>query len=89
MTPGEPANQASLFDSPAEQPPAYDAAFRMGRVEVSSKPAREILMRATGFMDQYDFTLNPYSGCAFGCRCFCGKSLCYLVECCDGGRPCW
>ena len=39
----------------------------MGRVEVSSKPAREILMRATGFMGEYDFTLNPYSGCAFGC----------------------
>ena len=67
MTSSEPATQASLFDSPAEQPPVYDAAFRTGRVEVSSKPAREILMRATGFMDQYDFTLNPYSGCAFGC----------------------
>ena len=67
VTPGEPAPQASLFDSPAEQPAAYDAAFRTGRVEVSSKPAREILMRATGFMGQYDFTLNPYSGCAFGC----------------------
>ena len=39
----------------------------MGRVEVSSKPAREILTRATGFMAEYDFTLNPYSGCAFGC----------------------
>ncbi|MXW23917.1 MAG: radical SAM protein [Chloroflexi bacterium] len=24
-------------------------------------------MRATGFMGEYDFTLNPYSGCAFGC----------------------
>ena len=73
MTPREPATQASLFDSPPEQPPAYDAAFRMGRVEVSSKPAREILMRATGFMDEYDFTLNPYSGCAFGC------SYCYAA----------
>ncbi len=30
-------------------------------------PAREILTRATGFMDAYDFTLNPYSGCSFGC----------------------
>ena len=28
---------------------------------------RDILTRATGFMDAYDFTLNPYAGCAFGC----------------------
>ena len=67
MTTSEPPTQASLFDSQADQPPVDATAFRTGRVEVSSKPAREILMRATGFMDQYDFTLNPYSGCAFGC----------------------
>ena len=59
--------QASLFDSEGEKPDAYLAPFRMGRAEVSSKPAREILTRATGFMADYDFTLNPYSGCAFGC----------------------
>ena len=34
---------------------------------VSYAPAREILTKATGFMDAYDFTLNPYSGCSFGC----------------------
>ena len=27
----------------------------------------DILTRATGFMDAYDFTLNPYAGCSFGC----------------------
>ena len=26
-----------------------------------------ILTRATGFMGEYDFTLNPYGGCTFGC----------------------
>lgn len=26
-----------------------------------------VLTRATGFMGDYDFTLNPYSGCSFGC----------------------
>ena len=67
MTPAEPAAQASLFDAVAEEPAVYAAASSAGRVEVSSKPAREILMRATGFMGEYDFTLNPYSGCAFGC----------------------
>ena len=26
-----------------------------------------ILTKATGFMSRYDYTLNPYGGCAFGC----------------------
>ena len=40
---------------------------RIGHVEVSYIQAREILTKSTGFMDAYDFTLNPYSGCSFGC----------------------
>ena len=39
----------------------------IGQVSVSHVRVREILTRATGFMDAYDFTLNPYSGCFFGC----------------------
>lgn len=39
----------------------------IGKVNVSYGQTREILTRATGFMDAYDFTLNPYSGCSFGC----------------------
>ena len=39
----------------------------IGDVAVSYGPTREIMTRATGFMDEYDFTLNPYSGCSFGC----------------------
>ena len=41
----------------------------MTRVQaaVAYAPAREVLTAATGFMDAYDFTLNPYSGCSFGC----------------------
>ena len=42
--------------------------IRIGQeTTVHYAPAREILTRATGFMDAYDFTLNPYSGCSFGC----------------------
>ena len=40
---------------------------RIGETTVSYGHAREILTRATGFMDAYDYTLNPYSGCFFGC----------------------
>ena len=52
--------QPPLFDEPARP-------SRIGQVHVEYNPARDILTRATGFMDAYDFTLNPYSGCSFGC----------------------
>ena len=39
----------------------------IGQVAVSYARTRDLLTRATGFMDAYDFTLNPYSGCSFGC----------------------
>ena len=65
-------NQSSLFgfdnssqptegDLPAEKPE------QIGQTTITYTPAREILTKATGFMDAYDFTLNPYSGCSFGC----------------------
>ncbi len=40
---------------------------QIGETKIFYTPAKEILTRATGFMDAYDFTLNPYSGCSFGC----------------------
>ena len=40
---------------------------RIGDVSVTYARVREILTKATGFMDAYDFTLNPYGGCSFGC----------------------
>jgi DNA repair photolyase len=36
-------------------------------VEVRYKQSSGILSKATGFINSFDFTLNPYSGCAFGC----------------------
>ena len=46
--------------------PSFDSFF-IGHALVSDAPAQEILTRATGFMGEYDYTLNPYSGCSFGC----------------------
>ena len=62
----EPAVAYSVAP-PAETFSGSDRLTRIGHVDVSYAPAREILTKATGFMDAYDFTLNPYSGCSFGC----------------------
>lgn len=40
---------------------------KLGHSDISYKDASSILTPASGFMDSYDFTLNPYSGCSFGC----------------------
>jgi len=57
-------DQRSLFggdDVPAERP------VRIGHASIDYAPASSILTKASGFMSSYDFTLNPYSGCSFGC----------------------
>lgn len=44
-----------------------DKRTSVGKTEVVYKDAASILTEGKGFMDGYDFTLNPYSGCSFGC----------------------
>jgi DNA repair photolyase len=39
----------------------------MGLTVIDYKDASSILTVPKGFMEGYDFTINPYSGCAFGC----------------------
>jgi len=38
------------------------------RTSVQHIDSKSILTRASGFLSRYDFTLNPYSGCGFGCE---------------------
>ncbi len=40
---------------------------RTGQADVAYVSTGQLLTKPTGFMDAYDFTLNPYSGCSFGC----------------------
>lgn len=41
---------------------------RIGQTDIQYISSASILTEAKGFMDAYDFTLNPYSGCSFGCN---------------------
>ncbi|MBC7855862.1 MAG: radical SAM protein [Pirellulaceae bacterium] len=50
-----------MADAPSHRP------TRLGPAIVNYKDASGILTKPSGFMAEYDFTINPYSGCAFGC----------------------
>ncbi len=59
------ADAGTLFDLEAfDAPPGPDI---FGQANVSYIDSRSILTVATGFAARYDFTMNPYSGCGFGC----------------------
>ncbi len=40
---------------------------KFGHAAITLGQTRDVLTRTSGFLQAYDFSLNPYSGCAFGC----------------------
>jgi DNA repair photolyase len=56
-----------LFDH-IEQTNEDDKKKKIGQTEIHYIKSASILTEAKGFMGAYDFTLNPYSGCSFGCN---------------------
>lgn len=59
--------QPSLFDPVPSEANACVLPVTIGHSEITSSSSRSILSRGTGFMRAYDFTLNPFTGCSFGC----------------------
>jgi DNA repair photolyase len=57
-------SELTLFGEPE---PATSFPLSIGRTRVEDRPSNSILTRASGFMSDFDYTLNPYSGCSFGC----------------------
>lgn len=62
------SGQLDLFETTIQpESVALKIPERVGRAVVTERETAQILSRANGFMGDYDFTLNPYSGCQFGC----------------------
>lgn len=50
------------------RPPTNQRPERLGPATISYIDSRSLLSPAGGFINAYKFTLNPYSGCGFGCE---------------------
>jgi DNA repair photolyase len=55
-------NQIALFDASGEDKPD-----KLGHATITYQHVGTLLNKTSGFMASYDYSLNPYSGCAFGC----------------------
>ena len=53
--------------------PATPIDRQRGKTKIHGIESKSILHKATGRLDSYDYTMNPYRGCQFGC------SYCYAA----------
>ena len=51
-----------------ENEQSEDRKKKIGQADIQYIQSASILTEAKGFMGAYDYTLNPYSGCSFGCN---------------------
>ena len=58
------SEQLALF---GDGDPTRPRKAKLGHAQIEYKDSGSILTPTSGFMDTYDFSINPYSGCSFGC----------------------